>query len=167
VTYFRAWEESEDPNKLLDPDEQLSTPWGEPRHGRCEKCDGSGRVAWRCRSCLAGGGRHECAACQGRITFVDRCPSCEGTGEVTRTTREGVSVVPTIEGLYLYLAERGGEADGKVIVELDGPLSGDVDLDAEAGALLVKPERVVAVRPLRDDLMREAADRVRKIEPSA
>lgn len=161
MTYFRAWDEDDDPDKLLDPNGQLSTPWGEPKHGPCEKCGGTGRVEWRCRSCLAAGALHTCACCRGRISFVDRCPTCEGTGEVTRTTRDGVSVFPTLKGRYLYLAERGGTADGQVIVELDGALSDDVDLDADEGALLVKPERIVSVRPFHADLLADAAARVR------
>ena len=163
MTYFRAWDEGDDPEKLLDSAEQLATPWGEPRHGPCEKCLGRGEVEWHCRSCIAGGARHTCASCSGRISFTDRCPSCDGTGEITRTTRDGVSVFPTLEGLYLYLAERGGESDRRVVVELDGPLSDDVDLDADAGALLVKPARIVAVHPLRDDLMTDAAERAREL----
>jgi hypothetical protein len=35
-----------------------------------------------------------------------------------------------------------------VVVELAGRLSEERDLDADAGALLVLPERVVAVEPL-------------------
>ena len=86
-----------------------------------------------------------------------RCPTCEGTGEITRTKRDGVSVFPTVEGLHIYLAERGADLTGKEVVELDGRLSDDVDLDADAGALLLKPDRVVSVHPLRRDLLEPSA----------
>jgi hypothetical protein len=152
MSYFRAWDRGEDPEQLLDPSQQFSTPWGEPDHGRCDKCGGSGRTTWRCRSCLdlADGG---CEACGGRITFVAECPTCEGTGEITRTVRDGVSVFPTRAGLYRYLAEREVDLDGRLIVELDGALSGDLDLDADAGALLIRPRRIIAARPLPQDLL--------------
>jgi hypothetical protein len=34
------------------------------------------------------------------------------------------------------------------MVELEGPISEERDLDADAGALLVCPERIVSVTPL-------------------
>ena len=64
-----------------------------------------------------------------------------------------MSVFPTVEGLHRYLAERDADLAGKEVVELCGHLSGDVDLDADAGALLVRPERIVGTRPLRRDLL--------------
>jgi hypothetical protein len=39
---------------------------------------------------------------------------------------------------------------------LEGPFSGDIDLDADAGALLVRPERITAVHPIRRDLLERA-----------
>ena len=41
------------------------------------------------------------------------------------------------------LAEGDADLDGCVILEFEGELSGDRDLDADAGALLVKPARIV------------------------
>ncbi len=144
--YFRRWPRDRDPRVLLQPDEQESTPWGEPDHGPCDKCRGSGRVQYRCRSCLHGA-CSDCPACAGRTEYVDVCPACEGDGRIDRTKRDGVSVFPTIDGLYHYIAERGAEADGYGTVELEGDLTGDHDLDADAGALLIRPTRVVGVHP--------------------
>ena len=62
-------------------------------------------------------------------------------------TRDGVSVFPSFEGLYRYLAEREAETAGYVILELEGELTGDVDLDADAGAVLIRPTRVIGALP--------------------
>jgi DnaJ-class molecular chaperone len=97
---------------------------------------------YRCASCLERGAQPACPACGGRVIFEDVCPACEGDGHIDRTERNGVSVFPTVEGLLRYSAERG--ADVEEIVELEGELTGDRDLDADAGALLVRPRRVVA-----------------------
>jgi hypothetical protein len=59
-----------------------------------------------------------------------------------------VSAFPTREGLLRYLRERGADLEGCVILELDAALSADTDLDADRGALLVLPKRVVAEHPL-------------------
>jgi hypothetical protein len=45
--------------------------------------------------------------------------------------------------------------EGKVVVELEGTISDERDLDADAGALLVCPERIVAVFPLDARLLEE------------
>jgi hypothetical protein len=147
-TYFRRWAIEEDPAELLVSENQVSTPWGQADHGPCDKCGGEGTTWYRCRSCMERGAQPDCPACEGRVEFVDVCPTCEGDGEITRTTREGVSVFPAIEGLYRYMAEREPDVDQHVIVEVEGELTGDRDLDADAGALLVRPTRVVAVHPL-------------------
>jgi len=148
VPYFHRQPADEDPAELLDPDNQWSTPWGSPDHGRCDKCGGSGQTDWQCLSCHDQG-RSDCPSCQGRVRYVDRCPTCEGSGEITRTRRRGVSAFPTIEGLYRYLAgEDPSRLDDAVIVELEGELSGDEDLDADQGALLVLPQGIVRVHEI-------------------
>lgn len=40
------------------------------------------------------------------------------------------------------------------MVELEGRLSDEPDLDADAGALLIHPERIVAVEPLHAEMVR-------------
>jgi len=145
--FFRRWSRDEDPAELLHPENHWSTPWGEPEHGPCDKCSGAGRTRFRCRSCLELGPRADCPACGGRVEYDDICPACEGDGEITRTTRDGVSVFPSIEGLRRYIAESEADMDGCGIVELEGELTGDRDLDADTGALLVRPTRVVTMHP--------------------
>jgi hypothetical protein len=144
--YFRRLSADEDPERLLQAENQWSEPWGAADHGPCEKCRGEGNVLYRCLSCLEGSADPGCPACAGRVEFHDVCPSCDGSGTVARTRRPGLSVFPTIEGLYRYLAEQDGELPDYV-AELEGELSGDRDLDADAGALLVRPTKVVAVHP--------------------
>ncbi len=147
--YFHRWSAGEDPGELLRPENQHSTPWGEPDRGPCDKCGGEGTTRYSCRSCVERAAP-DCPACGGRVEFVDVCPTCEGGGEIDRTQRDGVSVFPSLEGLYRYIAEREAGADGCVVVELEGKLTGDRDLDADAGALLIRPTRVVATHPFDD-----------------
>ena len=154
MRYFRLWAPDEDPAELLKPGNQHSTPWGEPDHGACDKCEGAGTTRYRCLSCIGGGEAPDCPACHGRVEFVDVCPACEGDGQIDETRREGVSVFPSTEGLRRYIAEREEDADGCVVVELEGELTGDRDLDADAGALLIRPTRVVSTRPFEDDPLR-------------
>ena len=152
--YFRRWPEDRGPEELLDPGNQYSTPWGEPDHGPCDKCHGAGRTGYRCRSCLERGARSDCPACEGHVERMDVCPACEGDGQIDRTERDGVSVFPSIEGLYRYIAEREAGAEGYVLVELEGELTEDRDLDADAGALLIRPTRVVGTRPFDETRLR-------------
>ena len=67
---------------------------------------------------------------------------------IRHTARMGVSVFPSLAGLYRYLVERRAELDGSVILELEGRLSQERDLDAEQGALLVHPTRIRARLPI-------------------
>jgi hypothetical protein len=148
VHYFRRCPVDADPQGLLEPENQVSTPWGEADHGPCDKCNCTGRVRYRCRSCLELGARHDCPACGGRVEFEDVCPTCEGDGKIDRTKRDGVSVFPSLEGLRRYLVERDVDLSGCDAVVLEGELTGDRDLDADAGALLIRPRRVLGICPL-------------------
>jgi hypothetical protein len=148
-TYFHCHPEGEDPGALLDPANHVSEPWGDPEHGTCDKCGGRGSALHECFSCMEAGTDSDCPACQGRVRFEQTCPTCLGTGEIHRTRRQGVAVFPSREGLYRYLAWKDdAEVDGQVVIELAGKLSDDCDLDADHGALLVFPERLVSVEPL-------------------
>lgn len=159
-TFFHSCDEGTDPGALLDPDRQFSTPWGEPEHGRCDKCQGAGRVRYECKSCLEDGVDEGCPACDGRVHFDGVCPACEGDGVIDRTRRRGVAVFPRLAGLYRYMAERDADVKGKVVVELEGRVSDDLDLDADAGALLAFPTEIVAVRPVDESLLRSIQERV-------
>jgi hypothetical protein len=153
ANFFHCRSAGDDPDALLDPSRQVSAPWGEPEHGPCDKCGGRGVALYECRSCLQAGSSPDCPACQGRVRFSDTCPACLGDGVIDHTRRRGVAVFPAREGLYRYLAERDAEVDGKVVVELEGRLSDERDLDADAGALLVHPQRIVGVEPLDAELV--------------
>lgn len=112
-SFFHCCSAGEDPGALLDRDNQVSEPWGEPEHGPCD------------------------------------------------TRRHGLAVFPRREGLYRYLAWKSDAGvEGKVVVELAGELSDDLDLDADHGALLVFPERLVAVEPLDPEVVASIRDRV-------
>jgi hypothetical protein len=160
-TFFHSCPAEADPASLLDPDQQVTEPWGEPEHGPCDKCGGRGTTGYECFSCLEAGSDPRCLVCQGRVRFEQTCPTCQGSGEIHRTRRRGIAVFPRREGLYRYLAWKSdSEPEGKVVVELVGRLSDDCDLDADHGALLVFPERVVAVEPLDPGVVDAIGDRV-------
>ena len=147
LSCFRRWDAGEDPEQLLIPENQCSTPWGDRDHGQCDKCAGRGTARYRCLSCLADGTDDSCPACAGRVEFDDVCPACEGSGEISRTTRRGVSAFPTEAGLYRYLGERDVDLDDNTrLLELEGQLSGDRDLDADSGAILVIPTKILGLR---------------------
>lgn len=156
-TYFHSCPADADLERLLDPARQFTTPWGSADHGDCDKCGGQGRVPYECKSCLATGAEPDCPACAGRIRFQGVCPTCEGDGTIDRTRRRGIAVFPSKAGLHLYLAERDAELEDKVMVELEGELSDDHDLDADSGALLLHPSRVVAVHRFDEELIDDVA----------
>jgi len=153
MTFFRSCSAVEDPENLLDPDRQFTEPWGGHDRGVCDKCGGEGVTLYECRSCLERGTDPECPACQGRVRFSETCPVCLGDGLINHTKRRGIAVFPTREGLYRYLAEKGADVEGSVVVELEGPIGDERDLDADNGALLVFPHRLVAVEPLDSELV--------------
>ncbi|HEU4735898.1 MAG TPA: hypothetical protein VFS48_02580 [Solirubrobacterales bacterium] len=152
-TFFHSCRTDIDPQRLLDPEQQRTDPWGEPEHGPCDKCAGAGEVLYECRSCLEAGAVADCPSCQGRVRFRETCPACLGDGRIDRTYRRGVAVFPTREGLYRYLAERNADIANRLIVEIEGRLAEERDLDADAGALLIHPEEIVEVRPLDGELV--------------
>jgi hypothetical protein len=154
---FHHWTGEGDPRQLLDPADQYSTPWGGADHGPCDKCEGVGQCPYDCRSCLEQGSDPDCPACAGRVHFLERCPTCEGTGEITNTRRAGISVFPSIAGLLRYMVERDADLDG-LVVELDGEPTDDLDLDADSGALLVRPVAIVGAEPVD----REVAEELRR-----
>jgi hypothetical protein len=159
ATYFHCCAAEGDPGQLLDPERQFSEPWGAAEHGRCDKCGTSGVTLYECRSCLEGGARSDCPACQGRVRFRETCPACLGEGRIDHTRRAGVAVFPARAGLYRYLAEKNANVEGKLVVELEGRLSDERDLDADAGALLLLPERIVATTPLDTRLIAAIRER--------
>jgi hypothetical protein len=67
-----------------------------------------------------------------------------GTGRVDGSPRHGVSVYPTVEGLYRYMLASEADLDDCVVVELEASRSEDVDFDADEGAMLVIPTKLCA-----------------------
>lgn len=158
-TYFHCCSADADLRGLLDPEQQFTEPWGSEDCGPCDKCGTAGIVLYECRSCLERGARADCPACQGRVRFRDTCPACLGDGHIDHTRRAGIAVFPAREGLYRYLAEKNARVEGKVVVELEGRLSEEHDLDADAGALLLMPERIVEAVPLDTRLIAAIRER--------
>ncbi|MGE5527188.1 MAG: hypothetical protein ACM3Q9_00815 [Methanosarcina sp.] len=159
-TFFRCHAAEVDPGELLAPDQQVTEPWGAPEHGPCDKCEGSGTTTYECFSCMEAGPDAECPVCQGRVRFTQTCPACGGSGEINDTERHGVAVFPSREGLYRYLAWKDAELEGKVVVELAGRISDDRDLDADHGALLIHPDRIVSVEALDPEVVHSIQSRV-------
>jgi hypothetical protein len=158
-TYFHCRSADGEVEELLDPAQQFTEPWGAADHGRCDKCGASGTTLYECRSCLEAGPRSDCPACRGRVRFRETCPACLGDGHIDHTRRAGIAVFPAREGLYRYLAEKNANVEGKVVVELEGRVSEERDLDADAGALLLLPERIVETVPLDTRLVAAIRER--------
>jgi hypothetical protein len=144
-TFFRIHSGDEDPRELLERENQVSKPWGGSDHGPCDKCGGSGRTEFECESCRSAPDG-ACPVCSGEVRYVGECPTCRGSGEITDGCREGVSVFPSERGLYRYMLKRDTDLSTCQLVELEGEETGDVDFDADEGALLVRPTRIVEVR---------------------
>ncbi len=160
TTFFHHADADLDPADLLDPDKQFSTPWGDADHGRCDKCSASGRCRYRCLSCIENGSIESCPACRGRVEYEDVCPACEGSGEISRTKRAGVSVFPTEAGLYRYLVEKEAGLESSILVEITGELSPDRDLDADSGAILVHPSEILSWKPMNHGRITEMRGRL-------
>lgn len=94
------------------------------------------------------------------MRFRGTCPTCLGNGHIDHTRRAGLAAFPARAGLYRYLAEKNADVTGKVVVELEGRLSEERDLDADAGALLVLPERIASVAPLEVELIEAIRERI-------
>jgi hypothetical protein len=148
-SYYRLQRSGEDPQRLLDPENQKTEPWGGTIWGRCDKCGGSGWTRHECESCKASGPREDCPSCHGEMFYEEQCPACEGSGEIDDSERDGISVFPDEKGLYRYMQRRGADIEGSVLVVLEGEPSDDEDFDADEGALLVHPTRIADVRDPR------------------
>lgn len=84
--------------------------------------------------------------------------SCSWSG--VEDPRQGVSVCATTYSLTSYFATRAldcgydvGFLSTLVMVEVEGELAEEEDLDAAEGALLVLPTRVVSAEPLTGDMI--------------
>ena len=146
-SYVRVDPPDKDPERLLDPENQRSGPWSGTVYGRCDKCGGNGTTTHECESCKQKRDS-SCPVCSGQITYEDECPACEGSGEIDDSCRDGISVFPEEDGLYRYMIKREADLDGCRLVELQGKESSDEDFDADEGALLIRPTKVVDARPL-------------------
>jgi hypothetical protein len=83
-----------------------------------------------------------CPVCSGRVRWEDVCPVCRGDGTIDGKPRHGVSAFPTVEGLYHYMLANDADLAECVIVEMDAQPAGDVDFDADQGAMLVIPHEI-------------------------
>jgi RecJ-like exonuclease len=151
-----------DPACLLDPDHQESEPWGGADSGPCTKCARRGTTMFTCATCEARGPDPACPVCGGRVRYEDDCPACGGSGEVDHETRSGVSAFLDEEALYRYLIDHDARLDGSVrLIEMEGALSEQRDFDADEGALLIHPTRIVDVREPDWQLIASLSARVR------
>src|SRR4051794_29467909 len=145
-SYYRLQRPPEDASRLLAPENQKSEPGGGTVSGRCDKRGGSGKTRHERGARKASGPRHDSPACHGEPSYEEGCPACGGSGEIDVSERHGISVFPDEYGLYRYMRKRDANLDGSVLVELEGEPSQDEDFDADEGALLVHPTRIVDVR---------------------
>jgi hypothetical protein len=75
-------------------------------------------------------------------------------------TERGIAVFPKHAGLYRYLAWKDAEVEEKAVVELAGSLSEDRDLDADHGALLIFPDRILSIERLDAEVVRSLQQRI-------
>ncbi len=92
------------------------------------------------------------------VRWEDACPVCRGSGVIDGDPRHGVSVFPTVEGLYHYMLAKDADLDC-VILELEGERSDDVDFDADQGAQLVIPTFILSCAPVDRGLLERVAER--------
>ena len=161
-TYYRVEPGDRDPEALLDPENQETEPWSGTVRGKCDKCGGDGETEHECESCKEDGPDSSCPACGGEVRYMDECPACEGSGEIDDSARDGVSVFPDEDGLYRYMIKRDADLnDNCQLVKLEGEQTQDEDFDADEGALLIRPRRVLESGKLDwdrvDELRRELA----------
>jgi hypothetical protein len=71
-----------------------------------------------------------------------------------------VSVFPTVEGLYRYMLATDADVDDCLIVELDADPAGDVDFDADQGAMLVIPRRIIGCDAVDREMARRIEERL-------
>jgi DnaJ-class molecular chaperone len=150
----------EDPQRLLTEEGQWTEPWGASEDKtHCDKCDGLGRVQHTCWSCALTEPNQSCPACGARVRWEGTCPVCHGSGETNGKPRHGVSVFPTLEGLYHYMIESEADVEKCMVVELQAEAepAPELDFDADQGAMLVIPRSVRGC----DRVDRELMDRVR------
>jgi hypothetical protein len=154
-----------DAEGLLSEKRQWTQPWGgSDDRAECDKCEGERRTNYECWSCLLSDPNPDCPVCAGRVRWEDECPVCRGSGRIDGAPRHGVSVFPTLPGLYHYMLTSGADLDGCVVVELEARRSDDVDFDADRGAMLVIPTAVLAChkvdRRLAEEIERQTTERV-------
>jgi hypothetical protein len=155
---------SADPADLLSEEEQWTAPWGGSDDGaECDKCQGAGRTGCECWSCLLTGPTPDCPVCAGRVRWEDECPVCRGSGRIDGAPRHGVSVFPTLPGLYHYMLRSEADLDGCVVVELEARRSDDVDFDADQGAMLVIPAAVLGCHKVDPGLAEEIERRTAEL----
>lgn len=117
------------PEDLLREEHQVSRVWVGVMYRRCEECEGSGVVGWDDED-------------------ERNCPACRGEGQEQVEEQRGVSVCRSLGDLRRYMEERSPYlGDTVVVVELEGVECEERDMDHEAGAVLVRPTRIVSVRP--------------------
>ena len=158
--------ESDDPARLLTEAGQWTEPWGGSEDGQpCDKCDGAGHTHHTCWSCVLTGARDDCPLCGGRVRWDEECPVCRGTARIDGKPRHGVSVFPTVEGLYHYMLAKKADVESCTIVELDAERAEDVDFDADQGAMLVIPTAVLACHEVDRRLVAELERRTAEHAP--
>lgn len=165
---YRVSSSSEDPARLLTDAGQWTEPWGEgSNEGEpCDKCGGDGETMHECCSCLLSGASDACPVCAGAVRWEAGCPVCRGSGRIDGAPRHGVSVFPTLEGLYRYMIVKHADLDDCVTLELDAIRADDLDFDADQGALLVIPTAILACHPVDRALVERVQRRGRALSAS-
>lgn len=106
-----------------------------------------------------------CPDCDGTDNEVPGF-TCEGAGRID-DIRHGVSVCRDEDDLITYLAHTGAQMNDCVLVELEGPYSGDEGHDADLGEHLILPTRIASIAPVTDAFAAAVYDRYEQIHGAA
>jgi hypothetical protein len=134
-TFVRIQHRDLDPQQLLDSSTWKSSVWEGERFRLCPDCNGAGTSENPCDTCCDGWGQN---------------------GEV-EDIRYGVSTCYDLDDLVTYFDGRDcdhtdAELDELVLVTVEARMAEDDDHDAQDGATLVWPTRIVSVEPIPAEL---------------
>jgi hypothetical protein len=130
-TFYRIHPADEAPESILGESRWESRVWVGEAYKRCTACNGEG-IHWVSADDFSDD------------MTTEPCAACDGEGQV-EDVRRGVSCCRSIDDLRSYFADRGADLTGDQLITLDGELSDDDDYDADDGAVLVLPSRIVSV----------------------
>lgn len=141
--YYRIQDANKNPQDLLNPSNWESTVWTGEVYKKCEACNGAGEIVLRNED-----GKPKSDG-YGDIE-TEPCEICNGDREVKDNTRHGISCCESLQQLENYFETRSADLANVVVVAFEGRESDEEDWDADEGAVLVFPSKIVWVKSLSE-----------------